>query len=224
LVLGGWVAISFACGLYLLNAYRLPHDEEKPNIGVMRLLFALLFLGLSIYLLPAMFKGSDGNAQRPSGAVYAWVEAFLLPEADKGGSVSSDLKETLERAKKSGRPVFLDFTGKTCTNCKYNEHSVFTQQSVRSELEQFEQVQLYTDEVPAELFSTDPGRNIRQEEAKANQDFQIAVFGDLALPLYAVLVPQPDGKIKLLDTREGKINDPGAFAAWLKESLKTSKK
>src|SRR5438045_2622207 len=35
LVLAGWVAISFACGLYLLNAYRLPHDEEKPNIGVM---------------------------------------------------------------------------------------------------------------------------------------------------------------------------------------------
>src|SRR6185295_12235122 len=38
LVLAGWVGIAFACGLYLLNVYRLPHDEEKPNIGVPRLL------------------------------------------------------------------------------------------------------------------------------------------------------------------------------------------
>jgi thiol:disulfide interchange protein len=224
LVLGGWVAISFACGLYLLNAYRLPHDEEKPNIGVMRLLFALLFLGLGIYLLPATFKGADGSAQRPSGVVYAWVEAFLLPEADKGGSGGSDLKETLERARKSGRPVFLDFTGKTCTNCKYNEHSVFPQQSVRSELEQFERVQLYTDEVPAHAYATDPGNTARNNEGEANRKFQEALFGDIALPLYAVLVPQPDGKVKLLDTREGKINDPGAFAAWLKDSLEVAKK
>lgn len=220
LVLGGWVAISFACGLYLLNTYRLPHDEEKPNIGVMRLLFSLLFLGLGFYLLPATFKGPDGNAQRPSGAVYAWVEAFLLPEAEKGESGGSDLKDALERARKSGRPVFLDFTGKTCTNCKYNESSVFTQPSVRSELEQFERVQLYTDEVPAHAYASDPGNTARNNEGEANRKFQEALFGDIALPLYAVLVPQPDGKVKLLGIREGKINDVGAFAAWLKDSQK----
>ena len=78
----GWVAIAVACGLYLLNVYRLPHDEEKPNIGVPRLLFALSFLGLGVYLLPALFKGADGKPQRPGGVVYAWVDAFLLPEPE----------------------------------------------------------------------------------------------------------------------------------------------
>jgi thiol:disulfide interchange protein DsbD len=222
LVLGGWVAISFGCGLYLLNAYRLPHDEEKPNIGVMRLLFALLFLGLGFYLLPATFKGPDGKSQRPSGAVYAWVEAFLLPEGDKGWS--HDLQATLERAKKSGRPIFVDFTGKTCTNCKYNEHNVFTQPSVDNELGQFERVQLYTDEVPSEAFSTDPGKEARTEEAYANGDFQRDVFGSISLPLYAVLQPLPDGKFKILGTREGKINNPSTFAQWLKESVDTAKR
>src|SRR5207302_7250116 len=81
LVLGGWVAILFATGLYLLNAYRLPHDEEKPNIGVPRLIFALVFLGFAVYLTPALLKDSSGKSQRPSGVVYAWVDAFLLPDA-----------------------------------------------------------------------------------------------------------------------------------------------
>ena len=107
-VLAGWVAISFACGLYLLNAYRLPHDEEKPNIGVMRLMFAVLFLGLSVYLLPGIFKGPDGTVQRPKGAVFAWVDAFLLPEPkpkatfqedDKHLIWGSDLKDALDRVR-----------------------------------------------------------------------------------------------------------------------------
>lgn len=229
-VLAGWVAISFACALYLFNAYRLPHDEEKPNIGVPRLLFAVTFLGLGFYLLPAIFKGPDGKAQRPAGAVYAWVQAFLLPETEPW---PTDLKDALERARKSGRPVLIDFTGKTCTNCKYNEESVFTLPGVRGELEKFERVQLYTDEVPAEAFASDPGDAARVAEAKTNRTFQNAQFEDLALPLYAVLVPLPDGKVKVINGTfdgkpntpfEGKINSPEKFAAWLKEALEKAKK
>ncbi len=231
-VLAGWVAIALACGLYLLNAYRLPHDEEKPNIGVPRLLFAVFFLGLGVYLLPAIFKGSDGKAQRPAGAVYAWVQAFLLPE-DEAGESSTDLKAAIERARTSGKPVFIDFTGKTCTNCKYNESTVFTVPAIHNELEKFERVQLYTDEVPAQAYSSDPGKAARDAEGAANGRFQRALFGDIALPLYAVLMPLPDGKMKLVSGTfdgksntpfEGKINSPDKFAAWLKESLEKAKK
>ncbi|MBA4188593.1 MAG: hypothetical protein C0467_11385 [Planctomycetaceae bacterium] len=231
LVLSGWVAIAFACGLYLLNTYRLPHDEEKPNIGVPRLLFAVLFMGLGFYLLPAIFKTADGKSQRPAGAVYAWVQAFLLPESEKGWG--TDLKDAIERARKSGKPVLIDFTGVTCTNCKYNEESVFTLPGIRGEFDNFEQVQLYTDEVPASSYSTDPGKEAREAEAEANRNFQVKLFGDIALPLYAVLVPLPDGKLKLVGgnfngkdnaTFEGKINSPDKFAAWLKEALAKAKK
>jgi len=218
-VLGGWIAISAACGLYLLNVFRLPHDEEKPNIGVPRLLFALAFLGLALYLAPGLLKGPDGKPQRPAGAVYAWVEAFLLPESTEEGW-RTDLKDTIDAAKKSGKPIFVDLTGVTCTNCRYNEHNVFPQPAVREELQQFEKVQLYTDEVPASLYTTDPGKTVRQAEASANRDFQIEIFKDSRLPLYAVLMPLPDGKVKVIGVYdEGKINDPARFAAFLKDAL-----
>ena len=230
LVLAGWVAIVFACGLYLLNAYRLPHDEEKQNIGVPRLMFALLFLGLGFYLLPATFKPADGKAPRPAGAVYEWVEAFLLPDGEDEGT---DLKAAIDRARKSGKPVFLDFTGVTCTNCKYNENSVFTRPGVRAELNKFERVQLYTDWLPASAYASDPGDAARTAEGRANGKFQEAVFGDIALPMYVVLMPTADGKVKMVcgtvkgvpdRPYEGKIGSPDAFTAWLKESLEKAKK
>jgi thiol:disulfide interchange protein DsbD len=229
-VLGGWIAISAACGLYLLNLYRLPHDEESPNISVPRLLFALLFLGLALYLTPALFKGQDSKPQRPSGAVYAWIEAFLLPEevpappdTKQEDIWKTDLKDAIAASKKSGRPVFVDFTGVTCTNCKYNEGSVFPLPAIREEFPQFEKIKLYTDEVPAALYVTDPGKSAREAEATVNGNFQNDVFGDIALPLYAVLVPQPDGTVKVVGIAEGKINDPAAFAAFLKDSLEKAK-
>lgn len=221
LVLGGWVAISAACGLYLLNVFRLPHDEERPNIGVPRLLFALLFLGLSMYLAPALLKNAEGKSQRPSGAVYAWVEAFLLPETEPW---QTDLKDAVARSQESRKPVFLDFTGVTCTNCKYNEENVFSRPDIRSEFDQFEKVQLYTDEVPVSAYRGDPGEQARTAEARVNRDFQNGVFKDIALPLYVVLMPQPDGKLKVVGKyEEGKINDPAKFAAFLKAAQENAK-
>jgi thiol:disulfide interchange protein DsbD len=229
LVLAGWVGIAFACGLYLLNAYRLPHDEEKPNIGVMRLLFALLFLGLGVYLLPAVFKDTSGKSQRPAGAVYAWVDAFLLPEPKHLGW-NTDLHDAIEKVRadaKTGKakPIIVDFTGTTCTNCKYNENTVFPQAKVNDLLDKFERVQLYTDWVPADLYATDPGERARRLEGLANGDFQEKVFGDIKLPLYAILLPTADGKVKVLSKYdEGKINSPDKFAAWLKDGLEKAKK
>ena len=233
LVLAGWVAIAVACGLYLLNQYRLPHDEERPGIGVPRLLFALLFLGLGVYLSPALFKGPEGR-QRPAGAVYAWVDAFLLPEpdAESGMSWGTDLPEALKKSKQArlsgGKPVpvFVDFTGVTCTNCGINERSVFPLPAVRDELEKFERVKLYTDEVPAAYFSTDPGDRARRAEALANGEFQVKAFGTAQLPLYAVLLPQVGGtKVRVLGVYdEGKVNDPERFAAFLRQALEDAGK
>jgi thiol:disulfide interchange protein DsbD len=230
-VLAGWVAIALACGLYLLNAYRLPHDEEKPHIGIPRLLFAVMFLGLGVYLLPGTFKHADGKSQRPTGAVYAWVDAFLLPEPKHLGwgtdlpdaveRVQAEYKEAVAAGKAAKmRPIIIDFTGVTCTNCAYNENTVFPQAKVNEQLQEFERVQLYTDEVPADLYATAPGRETREAEATRNDDFKYNVFKDQRLPLYAVLVPTPttDGKVKVLGVYpEGKINSPDKFAKWLKD-------
>src|SRR5262249_31394240 len=148
----------------------------------------------------------EGKPQRPEGAVYAWVEAFLLPESEPW---PTDLHDAVERSKVSGKPVFVDFTGKTCTNCRYNESNIFSQPEFRSKFDSFEKVQLYTDEVPATAYLADPGHDARVDEGRANGRFQNDVFGDIQLPLYAIIVPQPDGKLKLIGVyEEGKINAP----------------
>lgn len=231
LVLGAWVAIAAATGLYLLGVFRLPHDEERPNVGVGRMLLGVSFLTLAVYLTPALFKGGSGQANRPGGVVYAWVDAFLLPEptpAGEGLPWSADLLGTVERIardRQSGgtaeKPlVFVDFTGVTCTNCKYNEENVFTRPEVRDLLRRYTLVQMYTDDVPVEFYANPPERLDRKLEAAANLEFQKAVFGTEQLPLYAVLAPQADGSVKVAAVYdEGKINDVSGFVEFLKKPL-----
>src|SRR4029077_20238753 len=81
-VLGLWIALCVLCGLYLIGVYRLPHDSPEEHVSVPRLLFAGVFLALALYLAPALFKvNAAGQPQRPGGAIYAWIDSFLLPES-----------------------------------------------------------------------------------------------------------------------------------------------
>jgi thiol:disulfide interchange protein DsbD len=108
LVLGTWVALAVACGLYLLNVFRLPHDHDVPEtIGVPRLLFSLIFLGLGLYMLPGLFKTAQGAPQKPGGQLFNQIQSFLLPESSGGGN----LPEALARARREKKLVFIDFTG-----------------------------------------------------------------------------------------------------------------
>ncbi len=233
LVLGAWVAIAGITALYLLGIFRLPHDEERPNVGVARMLFGVAFLTLAVYLAPALFRGGpSGQPNRPGGVVYAWVDAFLLPEAGAPGGEglpwSADLTGAVERiarakqgAGSADRPlVFVDFTGVTCTNCKYNEENVFTRPEVRELLRRYTLVQMYTDDVPVEFYTAPPERLDRKLEGAANLDFQKAVFGTEQLPLYAILEPQAGGAVKVVGVYdEGKINDVPRFVEFLRKPL-----
>ena len=222
LVLAGWVAIAAAAALYAFNVYRLPHDEEQPTIGVGRLLVGVGFLGLAAYLAPAMWKTSAGQAQRPGGVVYAWVDAFLLPEPGESGdelSWSTDLPATLQKAAKDKKLVFVDFTGVNCTNCKLNEKNVFPRPAVRESLAKYARVQLYADFVPPEAYMNPPERAARELEAAANLDFQEKAFGTVSRPTYILLEPRADGTVRVIGKREGAINDAAEFAEFLRKPL-----
>jgi thiol:disulfide interchange protein len=239
LVLGLWIAMALLCGLYLLNLFRLPHDSPLEHIGVMRMLFGLAFVGLSLYLLPAQFKvDADGKPQRPNGTIYAWIDSFLLPEPNHGkgeldwtGNLKKAIDEARAEAKKTGRRslVFVDFTGETCTNCKINENNVFTKPDIRSLFQRYRLVQLFTDKVPDQFYSSETrarfgGDTARQiEDARANLWFQQKAFNTEQLPLYVILEPTADGKVDVLGKYdEGKINDDAAFAQFLKKPLEAA--
>ena len=236
LVLGMWVALSLVCGLYLLNLFRVGHDEPLESIGVPRLITGFLFLSMAFYLAPALLSlGPDGEKMRPRGSVYAWVDSFLLPDSnEKAGGLpwSGDLKkaidDALDESQRTGRQkfVFIDFTGETCTNCKLNENDVFTKEEIRQLFGQYKLVQLFTDKVPDKLYPTTVQSRFRgsieQQEGDAllNRKFQDKAFGTIQLPLYVILKPTPEGPIEIVDTfPEGKINNVNRFAEFLKGPL-----
>jgi thiol:disulfide interchange protein DsbD len=107
--LGMYVALSLACGLYLLGVFRLPHDEPPEHLGVPRMVVSILFLSLAFYLTPALFKINADQKQRPNGSVFAWLDSFLLPDLSERrlGSLAEGLKEAEDKRKL----VFIDFTG-----------------------------------------------------------------------------------------------------------------
>jgi thiol:disulfide interchange protein len=224
MVLSMYVVLSVLCGCYLLNLFRLPHDHDKPeNLGVLQLLFAIGFIGLGLYLTPPLFS-KDPDDLRQRGAVFSWVDAFLLrdtqgPSASGTGSRSNgkgvelswgaNLEKGLEEARKQKRRVFIDFTGINCSNCRLNENDVFTLPEIKDLFGKYVLVHLYTDRLPAYVHDTTSADENRKLELQ---------FGSEQLPYYVIVEPTADSFQKVSIYPEGKINSVAQFAAFLRDN------
>jgi thiol:disulfide interchange protein len=230
-VLGLWIAMSVLCGLYLIGVFRLPHDTPEEHITVPRLLFSAAFLGLALYLAPALFKvNAAGQPQRPGGSVYAWIDSFLLPESLGGASEAihtANLDYAVGQARaeyeRTGEPkrIFIDFTGVSCTNCRMNEKSVFSKTQINALFEPYIFVKLYTDTVPPQYYAkelqAEAAKRSRNDAENVNLAFQKKYFDNEQLPLYVVLEPQLNGRIRIVGVYdEGRINNEVLFAEFLK--------
>jgi thiol:disulfide interchange protein DsbD len=198
-VLAIWIAIAVLAAVYLLGKFRLPHDSPSESIGVVRMVWAMLFLSLGFYLFTGLLGGSLGE-----------LDAFLPPRTagelmltGAGGygqelTWNTSLATALASAKQQGKPIFIDFTGYTCTNCRWMESNIFPLPAVRAELEKYVRLQLYTD-----------GEGKQYED---NQNYQKEEFGTVALPLYAIL--DRDGK--KIATFPGMTRKPDEFLRFLR--------
>jgi thiol:disulfide interchange protein len=224
-VLCAWIALSVACGLYLIGAFRLPHDSPVEHISVPRMVLASLFLGLAVYITPALW------GQTPLGVVGKKLVAFLPPNTRMGGSRSAggaaeveltwhlDYEKAWAEATREHKPLFIDFTGVNCTNCRENENGVFPLPAVRQELTKYVRVRLYTDSVPNPALSSEEAEG----QAKRNQGWEDKTFGTVSLPLYVIFNPaadQPFEGDKLKGTEHGRyanlIRDTKDFVEFLK--------
>src|SRR5262249_37308850 len=157
-----------------------------------------------------------------SGVVFAWVDAFLLPDA--AGDFGVDLQTAMNQAKAANKPVFIDFTGEQCTNCRYNENNVFTKPQVWALMEQYERVRIDAQYgVPKEAYIEVPSDRDRQRESDINAEFRSSKFGTEQLPLYVLLLPQKDGRWQARVYEEGKINDVEGFKKYLLSGLAEKK-
>ncbi|MDD5308755.1 MAG: cytochrome c biogenesis protein CcdA [Deltaproteobacteria bacterium] len=201
-VLACWVVIFVAAGLYLLRVYRMPGgDPTARKIGPIRALFAVALLGLAAYCATGV---------RGTQSMGGWLDGWLPPVAypgDKNATgglkwIVDDIGAGLKRGKAENKPVFVDFTGYTCTNCRYMEGSVFPKPEVRSRLERMVRVTAYTDG--------------SYEASSQQRDYQVRRFDTAALPFYAILDPR-DGSV--LATFASMTNDAREYVAFLDKGL-----
>ena len=174
IVLAVWIAIGVILSLYLLGKFQLSHDSKPERLGAFRMFSAVISLAISFYLLTGLF-----------GAKLGEIESFLPPDLGNSSSrflgkgdeelkwIMNDHDAALAKAKAENKRVFIDFTGYTCTNCRWMEANIFTKKEVEDELKKFILVRLYTD----------GEGEIYERQQKMEQD----VFGTVALPFYAVV-------------------------------------
>lgn len=175
-VLTIWTVSMIFTGIYLLGKIRLPHDSPIESIGVGRMILSLFFIVFGLYL-------GTGLLGRP---INGTIESYLPPQVESTSGIVmtgqdtrveaqkwfSEIADALAAAKRTGKPIFLSFSGYTCTNCHWMDANILSLPEVRDLLEQFVLVKLYTD----------GGKNHRKK-----RQYQIDHFGTPAQPFYVIL-------------------------------------
>jgi thiol:disulfide interchange protein len=197
-VLLSWSALAIVGVFYLGRNVREHIQRREWRLG------EIAAAGGSLLVAVWLASGLNG---RP----LPQIEAFLPAPAPTGTIASmsgesstwmlNDYQGALNAARSTGKLVFVDFTGYTCTNCRWMEANIFSRPDVGAELGQFVLSRLYTD-----------GDGALYERQQA---FQEKTFGTVALPLYAVMTP--DGKVRA--TFSGLTRNPAEFIAFLRRAL-----
>jgi thiol:disulfide interchange protein len=195
-VIALWLVIGVVLVVYLAGGLRLGHAPKLSRPGLPRWVTVAAALALTIWL-------STGLAGKRLGE----LEAFLPPGELGGGEggelawIVNDYEAALAQAARENRPVLVDFTGYTCTNCRWMEANMFPKPEVARELARYVRVRLYTD-----------GRG---DKYLRFQNLQRDTFGTVALPYYAVLAP---GGVPLV-AFGGLTRDTGHFVSFLRRGL-----
>lgn len=213
-VLGAWVLLALALAFYLLGAFRLPHEPPReavrtitssagaiPIPGVARGSAALAALAAGMWLATGLGGTALGSLEAflpPPGGVVPTSRLTAVP-----GELQwklNDLPGALAVARQERRRVFIDFTGYTCTNCRWMERNMFTRPEIRAALGSFVLARLFTD--------GDGPVYERQQLLEQRQ------FGTIALPLYAVV----DANGRTIETFAGLTRSPREFLAFLERA------
>ena len=207
-----WIVVFSLLGLYLLGKIKFAHDSEMKHLSVGRLALAIGVFTFVVYMIPGMWgaplKALSGYlpplssqdfviGQNASTATPASGEAdinapkygeFLhLPHGLKG---FFDLKEAEAYAEKVGKPIFIDFTGHGCVNCREMEARVWADPAVQQILrDEYVIVALYTDDkmsLPESDWVTTESGKVLKSLGKVNANYALTRFGVNAQPYYVL--------------------------------------
>ena len=181
-----WIIIFTLLGLYLLKIIRLPHDDpEDKTTSVPGLFTAVVSLSFAVYMIPGLWGA-------PCKAISAfappmWTQDFNLDKSEE--SVASDYDEAIKLSREHKKPIFLEFTGLGCVNCRKMEASVFSDRNVLQKLhDEFVVAKLYVDnrdELPEPFVGKDGSKHYDVGEKWTH--LQQYKFGAVAQPYYVIL-------------------------------------
>jgi len=210
-----WIVIVTLIGIYLMKGFRLPGDSGKDvddqRVSIPRITLAMIAFTFVVYLVPGMWgaplKALAGylppmythdfdllsaakNTSSNEICDEPKYEEFLhLPHGLKG---YFDYEQALACARQQNKPIFIDFTGHGCTNCREMEAVVWSDPLVLERLKNdFVVVALYVDdktELPeSEWYTSKYDNKVKKTIGKQNADLQIANLNNNAQPFYVLV-------------------------------------
>ncbi len=243
-----WIVCFTLMGFYLLGKLKFKHDSEVKYISTFRLILAIGVFTFVVYMIPGMWgaplKGLSGylppmqtqdfvlGAENSNGGAVVSANsnttASELPATVKYGDFLElplglegfyDLEEAKAHAAKVGKPIFLDFTGHGCVNCREMESRVWSDPAVKAKLEsEFVICALYVDDkkqVAKEDWVTLENGKVLKTLGKINSNIALEQFGANAQPHYVIL----DASGKQLGDARGYNLDVAAFIDWMNAGL-----
>lgn len=215
-----WIVVFALLGFYLLGTIRFAHDSDLPYVGVGRLTLAIIVFSFVVYMIPGMWgaplKALSGylpplttqdfvlgqhTAAVPTDTSASGSHALLTVEGKQpkysdflhlphGLEGFFDLKEAEAYAAKVGKPLFIDFTGHGCVNCREMEARVWSDPQVLDILRNdYVICALYSDDkkvLPeSEWVTTDAGK-VLKGLGKINSYYALKTYGVNAQPYYVL--------------------------------------
>jgi thiol:disulfide interchange protein len=206
-----WIVIFGLLGLYFLGKISMPSDSVVERVTVPRLLLTVATFSFVVYLIPGLWGAplkmlagylppvsthdfdlvamtrSQKNTELCEEPKYA--DFLHLPHGLKG---YYDYKQALACAREQKKPLFIDFTGHGCTNCREMEAVVWSDPQVLQRLQNdFVIVALYVDdktELPeSQWFTSKYDGKVKKTLGKQNADLQITNLENNAQPFYILL-------------------------------------
>ncbi len=200
-VLASWVVLFVLMAIYVLGLFRFAHEAPVKHVGIARLATSIVCGTIGLWLM-------TGLHGKPLGELDAFLPASDSPKTGVGTAAASselpwitnDYPQALAIARRDGKRVFVDFTGYTCTNCRWMEVNMLPRPEVREQLAKYVLVKLYTDR--------------EGEPFQKQQLLQQEKYKTVALPFYAI--ENSDGSP--VASFPGLTRDPARFVAFLQKA------
>jgi thiol:disulfide interchange protein DsbD len=251
-----WIVIFFLMGVYLLGKLQFAHDSPVTTLSVPRLSLAIITFTFVVYLIPGMFgaplKALSGwlppvtthdfdinKSIRDNVKIYGgsgtssdnksicetpkYSDHLHLPHGLEG---YFDYDQALACAKEQNKPIFIDFTGHGCVNCREMEANVWSDPMVLSILKNdYVIVAMYVDDKKITLpedewYKSSYDGKIKKTLGEKNFDFQKSKFNANAQPFYVLM--GHEGEV-LTQPRAYDL-DVGEFVKFLETGLKNFEK